>query len=156
NGVPKAGDNVLIALGTDVTVDAINRQALHTIRVDGTLEFSTTQNSGLVVDTIIVEPEGTLDMGTAANPVPQGVEAKIRIQGDGNPIDTNWDPSQFSRGLVSHGDVQVHGAAKTSFMAVAGNGVARGTTLSPVKTITLANVPTNWQPGDRLVLTGTS
>jgi hypothetical protein len=149
HGVPGAGANVLIPQGLTVTIDSVQRDALHTLRIDGTFQFATDVNTGLVVDTIVVTPTGTLLMGTAASPVQPDVEAKIIIA-DSGPIDTAWDPNLFSRGLISHGLVQMHGAAKTSFVALAAPALRGATTL------TLAQAPTGWQVGDRLILTGTT
>src|SRR5262249_6127087 len=61
---PGLGDNVLITTGTTVTVDGDfttmpdaqgvpQRNALHAIRDDGTLQFATDVNTALLVDTII-------------------------------------------------------------------------------------------------------
>src|SRR5262249_42113606 len=78
-GVPKDGDNVLITGGTVVTIDGNesvdannNRVALHTIRDDGTLRFDPHANTTLLVDTIVVEPSGTFEMGTIADPIDSG------------------------------------------------------------------------------------
>ena len=55
--------NVLISLGSVVIVDAQFSSPLHTIRDDGTLRFDPHANTLLLVDTIIVEPEGTFPNG---------------------------------------------------------------------------------------------
>jgi hypothetical protein len=46
------------------------------------------------------------------------VKAEILIAGDGD-IDVAWDPSLLSRGVISHGEVEIHGAEKTAFLKVA-------------------------------------
>jgi hypothetical protein len=150
-GIPAAGANAIIAAGVNVALDKVHREALHTLRVDGLLHFATDVNTGLTVDAMIVSGSGTLEMGTAADPEHVGVEAKIRIANDGKAIDTVWDPNQFSRGLITHGVVSIHGANKTSFVGIAGAGAIKGAT-----SMTLSQVPEGWMPGDRLVLTGTS
>jgi hypothetical protein len=147
--LPNAGANVLIPMGITVTVDGTNSVPLHTIRDDGTLQFSTTHDSSLLVDTIVETENGNLIMGTAANPIPLGVHAQIEFADDG-PIDTNWDPHFLSRGLIAHGNVSVYGAPVTPYVGLSGVAHKGDTTL------TLAQVPVDWQAGDQLVLTGTN
>jgi hypothetical protein len=147
--LPIAGDNVLIPEGLTVTVDSVQTVPLHTIRDDGLLQFSTTQNSGLLVDTLVVTPCGTLDIGTTAQPIPANVHATLTFA-DTGAIDTAWDPNQFSRGLISLGTVVISGAQTTPYVALAQSPHKGDTTL------VLTQPPTNWQVGDQLVLTGTS
>src|SRR5205085_48364 len=66
------------------------------------------------------------------------------------PIDSNWDPNLLSRGLLSHGAVEVHGAALTPFAALA-QAPRRGDS-----ELVLDAPPVNWKKGDRLVVTGTT
>jgi hypothetical protein len=173
NGVPKDGDNVLIKTGTTVTVDGMEdkdasaqRDALRTIRVDGTLRFDPNVNTRLLVDTIIVEPSGSFVMGTdptlpdansptgKGQPIAPNVKADVTFA-DRGPIDLNWDPLQFSRGLVSHGAVSIFGTEVTSFVAAAGDPVSGATLIGKKATqITLVSVPSNWKAGDRLIITG--
>jgi hypothetical protein len=61
-----------------------------------------------------------------------------------------WDPNQFSRGVISHGNLQIHGAATTSFVALAESPVKGN------KTLVLAELPVGWDPGERIVVTGTN
>lgn len=148
--VPRTGDNVLIATGVTVRLDTVERNAtLHTIRIDGTLTFATNVNTGLLVDTIVQTPTGSLIMGTAANPIQRGVMAKIIIA-DTGAIDTAWDPRQFSRGLITHGHVSIYGDATTSFVSVAQT-PAKGS-----NQITLSQVPVGWDVGERIIVTGTN
>jgi hypothetical protein len=127
--------------------------SIHTIRVDGTLQFATNVNTKLLVDTIIVEPWGTYQMGTQAAPIQQGVKADVVFTS--GPIDTTWDPYEFSRGLLTHGAVSIYGQTVTSDEAVLPNGPGGITQLTRgTKTITLSSAPTNWQVGDRLIITG--
>ena len=52
--VPSNGARVLIPIGVKVTVDRQISTRLATVRVDGTLSFSTTANTELRVDTMVV------------------------------------------------------------------------------------------------------
>ncbi len=122
--------------------------SLFTVRVDGALEFATDVDTFMEVDTVIVSPTGSMTIGTIDDPVAANVEAIIQIA-DNGPIDVAWDPNLFSRGIVSQGDFQSHGAEKAAFLKVAADPMAGDTTL------TLDEAPEGWQVGDKLVLTGT-
>jgi hypothetical protein len=147
--VPGRMANVVVSAGNTVTFDRIYTDPLHWVRVNGTLEFATNIDTQLLVDTIVVDPNGILHVGTADHPVVAGVAARIVIA-DTGPIDLHWDPGQFSRGLISHGRVEMVGENVTPFVALAQDPVAGDTQL------TLVSTPTNWRIGDRLVLTGTN
>jgi hypothetical protein len=149
NGIPVAGANVLIKTGVTVELDTVQRQVLRTLRIDGTLTFATDVNTGLMVDTIVVDKTGVLLMGTEGNPVRADVEAKIIIA-DRGAIDTSWDPLFFSRGLISHGQVSMYGAEITSYVAAAG-AMTKGSTQ-----IVLASTPEGWKVGDRIIVSGTN
>ncbi len=146
--VPGAGAKVLISEGVTVDYDGESPVSLFTVRVDGALEFATDVNTFMEVDTLIVAPGGRMTMGTIDNPVNANVETVIQIA-DNGPIDTSWDPMLFSRGVISHGDIQIHGAQKDAFLKVAIDPMAGDTSL------TLETPPEGWKVGDKLVLTGT-
>ena len=73
--------------------------------------------------------------------------AKI-VFADSGPIDLSWDPLQFSRGLVSHGEVSIFGSTVTSYEQLAVGAKAKD------KTLVLTATPIGWKAGDRLILTG--
>ena len=149
NGVvPADGAHVLIPIDVKVTVDRVNTARLATIRVDGTLSFSTTANSELRVDTIVVTSLGRYEMGTEAAPIPANVTARL-VFTDNGPIDRVADPFALGRGLISHGSVSMFGAATTSYLAV------QGAVSAGVNRLTLTSVPTGWHIGDQIVLTST-
>jgi Ca2+-binding RTX toxin-like protein len=147
--VPTAGARVLIPIGAHVTVNGRITPELQTVRVDGTLSFSTTANSELRVDTMIVTATGVFEMGTAGAPIQPNVTAKLVITGNG-PINTQADPFLLGRGLITHGSVEMYGAAVTSFVAASGSLVA-GTT-----TFQLAAAPVGWKVGDTIAIAGTA
>lgn len=147
--IPSDNANVLIPHGTEVTVDGVVTQRPRTVRVDGTLQFAPTVDTELVVDTLFVNPHsGAFHMGTANQPISSDVTARLLIA-DNGPIDLEWDPFQFSRGVIVHGKATIYGAEKTPFVSLATPARARTTVLN------LSEAPQNWQPGDELVLTGT-
>ena len=148
NGVVPGNDaNVLIGAGVTVTIDSSIATTFRTVRVDGTLRFSTGSNSELRVDTLVVDVGGLLEIGTEANPIASDVTARIVIA-DRGEIDRVWDPFDFSRGVISHGRATIHGDAKTSQAALATAPQAGATELQ------LASIPVNWSVGDRLVIAG--
>ncbi len=146
---PAAGANVLIPKGITVTLDHASTISLHTVRIDGKLQFAAHRDTALRVDTLVVVPGGRLTIGTADRPIAAGKQARL-VFSDAGPIDTKWDPSLLSRGLLSHGTVQMHGAATTAHVALA-RAPRKGDT-----TLVLSRAPTNWTKGDRLLLPGTT
>jgi hypothetical protein len=78
---------------------------------------------------------------------------------------SNWDPLQFSLGLIAHGQVRIDGSQLTSF--VYANNMKPGDTTMTMgatvpagmvpgdTTVNPANpVPTGWKVGDQLIITG--
>ena len=146
--IPEDDAIVLIPQGTNVTYDGTSDARLFGLRVDGQLDFATDIDTQMIVDTFIVSAVGTLTIGTENDPVNSNVQTKILIA-DNGAIDTEWDPQQLSRGIVSHGTVKMHGQAKTSHLKVTTD-PSVGDNL-----LILESAPDNWQVGDRIVLTGT-
>ena len=146
--IPGAGAKVLIPDGVHVTYDGESDASLFTVRVDGELSFATDSNTKMVVDTLVVTGTGHLEIGTADHPVEAGVHANIVIADNGD-INVHWDPTLLSRGIISHGAVEIHGAEKTSFLKVA------DAPMTGDKVIQLADVPEGWKVGDTILISGT-
>ena len=146
--VPGEGARVVIPQGIAVDYDSESPASIFTIRVDGALNFATDVDTFLEVDTFVVTGSGLLTIGTEGSPVDPGVQAVISFA-DNGPINVAWDPMLLSRGLISHGTVDIHGAEKETFLKVAVDPMKGDTTL------TLESAPTGWEVGDKLVLTGT-
>jgi hypothetical protein len=146
--LPTAGAQVLIPSNITVKYNLNSNTKLKTVRVDGELVFTPNLNTKLIVDTMVVDTTGLLQIGTAASPVLPNVSAKILFPNNGD-ISVAEDPVLMSRGLVSHGKTVIHGARKTSFLKVA-QAPLKGQT-----TLTLAKAPVGWRVGDVLVVTGT-
>ncbi|MGE0408445.1 MAG: G8 domain-containing protein [Amphiplicatus sp.] len=146
--VPGDGARVVIPEGVAVAYDGTSGASVFTVRVDGALNFATDRDTFLEVDTLVVTPSGHLTIGTADHPVAAGVQAVISIAANG-PIDVAWDPMLLSRGVISHGSIDIHGAEKENFLRLAIDPMAGDTTL------TVDGAPQGWRVGDRLVLTGT-
>jgi len=150
NGVvPGGGSKVLIPIGVEVEVASLSFARVATIRVDGTLSFSSTTNSLLLVDTVVVSGTGTFEMGTASQPIQAGVTARLVFTNNG-PIDRNWDPLGISRGLIGQGHVSMYGAERTSFSPVV------GAILAGTNQIQLAVAPVGWRVGDAIAVAGTA
>lgn len=146
--VPGDGAKVLIPTGVTVDYDGSSPASIFTVRVDGQLDFATDVDTFMEVDTFVVAATGVLTIGTEGNPVDPSVHAVISFA-DNGPINVAWDPMLLSRGLISHGTVDIHGAEKETFLKVAVDPMKGDTTL------TLEAPPAGWQVGDKLVLTGT-
>ncbi|MEO0405779.1 MAG: G8 domain-containing protein [Cyanobacteria bacterium P01_A01_bin.135] len=146
--VPGDGAKVLIGDGFKVAYNVESEARLKTIRVDGQLDFATQQNTKMVIDTFVVAPEGKLTIGTKNNPVAGNVNTEIWIADNGK-IDRGWDPTQVSRGIISHGEVEIYGQNKTTYAKLSQDAMAGD------QELVLAEAPKNWKVGDSLVLTGT-
>lgn len=147
--LPTADADVVIPKGKTVTVDDVLTVSLRTVRVDGNLTFAPDRDTALLVDTLVVPPGGELVAGTTLAPVARDRRARI-VFADRGPIDTRWDPTLLSRGLLAHGRVSLVGAEVTPHVAL-----ARAPRKGDAKLV-LARAPVNWKAGDRLVLTGTA
>jgi hypothetical protein len=146
--IPDAGARVLIPEGVSVNYDGESDASLFTVRVDGELGFAHNVDTRMVVDTFVVSASGRLEIGTAANPIDANVNVDIVIANNGD-IDVSWDPTLLSRGIISHGDVEIHGAEKDPFLKVSDAPMSGDTSLR------LSEVPDGWQVGDTIVVTGT-
>ena len=146
--LPSDGARIVIPQGMTLTVDSVLANEFKTIGIHGTLRFATDVNTELRVDTIVSGSQGRFEMGTAANPIANDVTSKLVFADDG-VIDTTWDPEQLSRGAILHGPTEIHGSATTHQTTLAEFPSAGATS------ITLNEVPVNWNAGDEIVITGT-
>jgi hypothetical protein len=146
--VPGNGAKVFIPTGVSVAYDGSSPASLFTVRVDGALNFATDKDTFMEVDTMVVTPTGALTIGTASQPVDPNVNAVISIANNG-PIDVKWDPMLLSRGVISHGTIDINGAYKDNFVKVLTDPMKGATA------ITLDGPPSGWRVGDKIVITGT-
>ena len=76
--VPGAGDSVRISQGTTVTYDLLSDVVLGELYVEGTLRFSRTTDTRMKIsDNILVTSGGFFDIGTAQQPIPNGVKSEL-------------------------------------------------------------------------------
>jgi hypothetical protein len=146
--VPDNGATVLVPKGRVVSVDGIIATPLRALRVDGELTFATDRDTGLSVDTLVIAPAGRLIVGTEKKPVAAGRRATITFT-DSGAIDAKRDPALLGRGLIAHGEVSMHGAPVTPFVALQAPPTPGATKL------TLPRPPEGWKVGDTLLLAGT-
>jgi hypothetical protein len=154
NGVvPPADAEVLITEGVQVLYNIDSNTPIHTLRVDGTLKFASDTNTHLLLDTFVVAPTGKLIIGEHDAPIQSAIKARISFTGD-QPIDTTWDPKQLSRGLLSHGSVEIHGAEKQEYVALA-KPALQGDRELVLDLPAGSSTPLGWNVGDQVVLSGT-
>ncbi len=147
--VPGDDAKVLIPEGVSVDYAGVSDARLFTVRIDGTLDFATDENSQMIFDTIVASPTGHLIIGTADNPVEANVDVDL-IVADNGRIDTGWDPMLLSRGIIAHGTTTIHGADKDSHEKVSDDPMEGDTSVQMA-----GGVPTGWQVGDTIVIAGT-
>lgn len=149
NRIPGNCANAVVPQNITVSYDLVLIDRLNTLRVDGKLTFSTQKSSKIILDTLVVDPRGTLEIGTKTNPVSPDVEVEILIADNGN-IDISRDPMLLSRGVVAHGRTRIHGAKKRTHVKVA---------IDPLEnqdTITLSEQPDGWRVGDTVIVAATT
>lgn len=139
--VPPAGARVFISAARNVTYDVCAATSIKTIRVNGTLSVARTSKTKLVCDTIVIDHTGTLRIKPVST-------VTCSIEFKGGPINTSsFDGRLMSRGLISHGTVDIRGAIKKPYCRIAGNPV------SGVTKITLASAQPSWKSGDKIIIT---
>ena len=154
--LPGDGARVVVATGHTITVDGVFDTPLMTIRVDGVLRFVSNVNTQLRVDTLITDKGSVFTMGTEQEPIQSGVIAKLIINDYNESVhfetqnknSPDYDPFKLGQGLIAHGRFKMYGAVKTSYATM--NGAQAGDS-----TLTLDNLPSDWNVGDELVIAGT-
>ena len=149
--VPTGGD-ILISTGTTVTVDGVLPSTYRYIYVqdNATLQFQPDVTTGLTCDTLITSDCATLTVGTDDAPI----TALATITFAGPAIDATADPYQLTRGLQAMGGMgmttgscgftSIVGQKKTAWATCGGVSVA-------ANSVTLNEMPVNWQQGDKLL-----
>jgi hypothetical protein len=140
--VPTDGEQVAVA--SRVAYDVHADTPLDCLDVRGTLTFATDKPTRLKVTTIVVKPEGTLEIGTDTAP------ATAEVIFRDTPLNTTTDPEQYGNGLIAFGRVRVGGYSRLpTFVRLAAEPLAGATKL------TLTEAPTTWRVGDVLVIPDT-
>ena len=120
--VPLPSD--IVSVEHTVTYDSISGDVeVIGIQAGGILQFSNSQNTRLRVGTLVVLVNGTLEVGTPSNPIPESVIAEISIKD--RPLNPSTDPDQYGTGLLCiDGTVMMHGAIKSPTFVRMASGAA--------------------------------
>jgi hypothetical protein len=146
--VPATNDKVAIGEGQTVTYDALSDVKIECVEVHGKLTFKTDASTRLKVVTILVLESGSLEIGSPARPVAPGGVAEIVIADQ--PFNRDVDPAQIGNGIVSLGNVTMHGDIKTpTFLRVSREPLAGQSLLAFEQAVT------GWKVGDVLVIPDT-
>lgn len=144
------GSTDIVRIAHTVTYDSASGD-VDVIGIDagGILRFATNQTTRLRVGTLLVLPNGTLEVGTASNPVAASSTAEVIIKN--KSLNTSVDPDQYGTGLLSiDGHVTLHGFPKSPTFARTASEPRAGDT-----TITLQQPVSGWRLGDRVFLPDT-
>ncbi len=147
--VPGAGD--IVSIGHAVTYDVASTSptAVDSVCVTGALNFRPDITTTLYVTNLLVMPAGTLQVGTAANPIAANVTATIVIAD--TPMDTVKDPAQYGHGLIALGTITMSGQPlANTWIKLAANAHIGDITL------TLAQPASGWKAGDTVYLPDSS
>lgn len=141
------GEGDVVRISSHVTYDTKSLAELDAIVIDvgGNLDFNPNLHTQLVVGTLEVLHGGTLTVGTDTKPITATAEIIFADQA----IDTMFDPMQYGTGLVSMGNVSMHGLQKTDYVRLATE-LSAGQT-----TITLEEPVSGWKVGDKLFFADT-
>jgi hypothetical protein len=150
NSLPSNDDRILIPSGITVTVDGMIPQEFKSVRIanGGKLEFATNVNTELRTEYLFNGMTGTLEIGTSSNKIATGVKASLVFAERGGTTNSE-DPSRFAPGAVLMGTTTMHGADKTSWLALQVHPSAGATQF------VLKSAPVGWEIGDQLVVAGT-
>lgn len=156
--VPANGARVLIPHSRVVVYDhAVPHMRLDWVRVDGALNWPTTESTTLLVETVLVTRGGVVQIGTGrhdrvASAVTHDIIWSNRCYRNNSftPTDLNrsYDPDLWGRGFVCQGTARVWGREKMPGCLTTGP-LPAGTT-----SLTLEQDPVGWDVGDVMVVAG--
>jgi len=160
--VPSAGSRVEILAGHTVIYDRQSDDPIRMIHIAGTLAFARDRSTSLSVGLIKIGGDSTedgfncvhqnhagthpsLEVGTAADPIPAACTAKIRLK-----YFEGLDKDSFPSIVCCGGRMEFHGAPLNRTWLKIGAPANKGGTQ-----ITLSEPVTGWRTGDRMILTAT-
>ena len=138
--VPPSGERVTIAEDTTVTYDVFSQVEIAALHINGSLIFSRDVNTNLDVGNVFVHRQGYLEIGTALDPIPAGVEATLRF--------VNAEDGEH--GLHISGEGQIHGHALHHVYTRLAESASKDSTAISVEDFV------EWAPGDQIVIASTS
>jgi len=138
--VPRSGERVTIAEGTTVTYDVFSQLEIAALHINGSLIFSRNVNTNLDVGNVFVHRQGYLEIGTALDPIPAGVEATLRF--------VNAEDGEH--GLHISGEGQIHGHPVQHVYTRLAESASKDSTTIEVEDAV------GWVAGDQIVIASTS
>jgi hypothetical protein len=141
--LPTTGDVVAVQNALAYDVDSAARLTTVTILSGGWLAFRTDIDTQLLVQNLLVNVGGAVTIGTAANPIADGVTATVEFL---NAPLLGTDVNQYGNGLLVFGSITTFGQPRTGMVRLAAEPKAGDAALMLLGSVT------DWQPGDRLVL----
>jgi hypothetical protein len=156
--VPTDGARVLIHSNHRIVINKELDTRIRTIKVEGELAFNPHKDTKLYVDTMVTLPGSILRIGEPTTPIDSDKTAQIVIS-DYNEegmitrdaSSPDYDPLRIGQGILTNGLFLAHGAEKTPYVALEGEGAKQG-----LKEINLEEAPEGWQAGDIVVVNGIS
>ncbi|MEM7507241.1 MAG: G8 domain-containing protein [Pseudomonadota bacterium] len=145
--IPGPEADVNIPAGITVEYDIVSDTPLNIVRVDGTLNWATNKDTGMLVETIIGSHMSHISIGSEGNPVDGDVSAEIVFRD--TSINLSDDPTQTGNGLVTMGSIEVSGAPQEMCLGLVEDAPAGATRVK------VGGDLTNWNVGDTVVLMGT-
>jgi hypothetical protein len=151
--MPTENDIVLIPGGVTVQLDGDTNKnkkippMAKILVVSGVLRFSTSTNTKLVTSTILVRPDGTLQMSPTQALSAARTQSIVFKPANFSEAE---DPEQHANGLIILGKMSARGLAKTSFVRLGSAPMAGQTTLS------FKTAVKNWRAGDKIAIPDTS
>lgn len=155
--IPTSNDRVLIHNGNTVNYNVSNPDKIAAITVQGKLSFDSSTETKIFIGTLLVAPDGELEIGTEDNPIIDDFRAWIYFVDSGrqtgsmkDPLTGVDDPEQFASGLIVLGKIRVFGDPRLpTWMRLAKEPKAGDTTIH------LLNPVSNWNIEDSLVIPDT-
>jgi G8 domain len=144
--LPRDGDNVRIPQGMTVSVNDRASAALANVYIEGALAFAPTQDTRLIVDTMLVGATGAVEMGSPQQPLQAGRSAGLLIQ---SRAEAPLNVAERTRGVIASGRFVTNGPDKDNMGALAGDARNGSSALQFKK------APAGWAVGDEVVVTGT-
>ena len=155
--VPGTDARVQIASDTVVTYDLHRDTRVDCIEVEprGHLTFASDRSTKLVLNELMIMPDGELTIGSVLQPIEADVTADIIFRGDtdlkaGTLAAPGIDPRQYGKGLLVFGKVTIHGRQQDETFVRFSREPLAGDAI-----LLLESAPNGWQVGDRLIIPDT-
>jgi len=138
--LPTENSSVLVPQGIDITLTTKLETPLDFLLVKGGLTLGSKNNTKLILNTLWITKEASLDIGSDVEPVDDNLSAEIIFRQSVRP----QDDEGLRGGLISMGKVNINGASKRSY-AVSKTPLVKGTHIFSI------DPDANWKVGDRLI-----